>query len=104
MTDLVERLQKECDRHVIGYPGPRRDVAELLQQAKDELSRLQKEIETAREALEPFGKLADVVLGEAPAEATYVSLFIDCQGISHRITLDQLRTVQRALKDKEVAG
>lgn len=35
---VVARLVKERDRHVIGYPGPRRDVAELLDHAIDALT------------------------------------------------------------------
>jgi hypothetical protein len=37
---LLERVAKERDRHVIGYPGPRRDVAELLDQTHAALTSL----------------------------------------------------------------
>lgn len=33
VEDVMGRLEKERDRHVIGYPGPRREVAVLLEQA-----------------------------------------------------------------------
>lgn len=49
------------------------------------------ENERLRAALKPFSDLAHVVLAEAPADAGYVSLFVDSAGRSHRITLDQLR-------------
>lgn len=63
------------------------DLDELLADKKA----LTDEIERLRAALKPFSDLAHVVLAEAPADAGYVSLFVDSAGRSHRITLDQLR-------------
>lgn len=62
-------------------------------QLMDKLNSQHNEIERLRALLKPFGELAAAVLSEAPADAGYISLFMDCNGVSHRITLDDLRAV-----------
>ncbi|MEH3108953.1 MAG: hypothetical protein PGN22_03175 [Agrobacterium cavarae] len=60
MSDLIERLTAERDRHVIGYPGPRRNVAELIDQAITALSAAEQRVQEARRiALEEAAKVAD---------------------------------------------
>jgi hypothetical protein len=53
------------------------------------------------EALKPFEDLAQAILSESPAEATYFSVFQDCEGVSHRIDLDELRAVSAAIAKAE---
>lgn len=48
-------------------------------------------------ALEPFAKLADIILSEAPAFAKDIALYTDCTGKMNKITMDQLRAVSAAL-------
>ena len=54
------------------------------------------EIAKLREALEPFAKIARIVLSEAPADADYCSLYQDCEGVSHRVTMDECRALVKA--------
>lgn len=42
-------------------------------------------------ALKELADIANRVLAEAPADASYYSAFLDCEGVSHRLTLEQLR-------------
>ena len=53
------------------------------------------------EALKPFKDLAHAILAESPADATYFSIFQDCQGIAHRIDLDHLRAISCAIAKAE---
>lgn len=55
------------------------------------------------QALEPFAKLADVILSEAPAEADDIVLFTDCQRQPHAISMDQLRAASVALASSSPA-
>jgi hypothetical protein len=52
-------------------------------------------------ALKPFVQLAAVILAEAPAEADNISVFEDCEGVHHRIDLDQLRAARAAIAKAE---
>jgi hypothetical protein len=51
-------------------------------------------LEEARMVLEPFVLVADAILAEAPADAGYYSVFMDCEGKSWRLTTDQLRAAR----------
>lgn len=51
VNPLVAKLGAERDRHVCGYPGPRRDVAELLDKAASALSDLEAENARLRKEL-----------------------------------------------------
>ena len=54
-------------------------------------------------ALEPFAKLANVILSETPAEADDIVLFTDCQRRPHAISMDQLRAASVALASSSPA-
>lgn len=49
MTDILERLQAEERQHRSGFPGMRRDVADLLLEAADEIERLRSEVKALQE-------------------------------------------------------
>ncbi|MEN0115381.1 MAG: hypothetical protein AAGD15_01555 [Agrobacterium cavarae] len=69
MSDLIERMTAERDRHVIGYPGPRRNVAELIDQAITALSEAEQRVKDARrEALEEAARLAFAPLSNLEAD------------------------------------
>lgn len=56
-----------------------------------------------REALTPFASIAERILSEAPPEGTEVTLFTDCQGCRHAVSLDGLRAARAALSPKDQA-
>ncbi len=65
MSNLINQLTAERDRHVIGYPGPRRDVADLLDQAITALSEAEQRVKDARrEALEEAAAWHDAKVQE----------------------------------------
>jgi len=65
-----------------------------------ELTTLRKRVEELEGALEPFAVLGDVVLGEAPANATRFDAFQDCRGVTHKLELDDFRRARAALRAK----
>ena len=103
--NLVERLRDTYENWGLGSKGPG-----ILTEAADAIERLQKELETAREALEGSMSLINRLMHVhvAPDECTsYVEpsrkWFCDNGGTLACIA-DQQAINRRALKDKEVAG
>ena len=64
----------------------------------DLLSEKDAEIYMLREAVKPFAKIAHYVLAEAPATADYYSIYQDCEGVSHRVTMDECRALVKAVE------
>ncbi len=58
-------------------------------------------MEEVRKVLEPFADVADAILAEAPVDAGYFSVFMDCEGKSWRLTTDQLRAARALLSKLE---
>jgi len=73
-----------------------RDPYAALREQRQALAAKEAEIAKLREALEPFAKIARIVLSEAPADADYCSLYQDCEGVSHRVTMDECRALVKA--------
>lgn len=61
------------------------------------LTAAREEVERLREALEPLSNLADLILGEAPPEATMWHAFVSSEGTEAQISLDYLRRARSAL-------
>lgn len=73
-SDLKKRLEEERDRHVAGYPGPRRGVAELLDDALSALTHPAPTHEDGSGARQDAGaKLAKAVFGIDLVPATRTS-------------------------------
>lgn len=104
MSELVaidyEKLFKECAlaRDEAGFLG---SVPECIRYLDAEITRLQKELDTAREALEPFAE-AIRQADEGAARMGFAPSFDEYE-VGWNFSFGQLRRARRALKDKEVA-
>ncbi len=49
-----------------------------------------------KKAIEPFARIARMILAEAPSNADYYSIYPDCEGVSHRETMDECRALVEA--------
>lgn len=85
MSDIVERLLAEENRHVIGYPGPRRDVADLLRKAREEITTLHGAMKADDERLRTAGER--------------VGLFADCDTAD--LMADEIERLRASLATKE---
>jgi len=61
--NLVERLRDTYENWGLGSKGPG-----ILTEAADAIERLQQELETARESLEPFAKLGGAYVKYGPSD------------------------------------
>lgn len=53
--------------------------------------------ETLLAALKPFAELGLVILGEAPQDASKISIFTDCEGHRHFVSLNDFRAATEAV-------
>lgn len=89
IASLLEQVERERER-----------ADKFMWQVRDTCARAeaaQSRVSVLEGALRPFKEIAEVALSEAPADADYLSVFIDSEGKSHRVTLDHLRGVIAAL-------
>jgi hypothetical protein len=56
-------------------------------------------LKEAGKALEPFAKLGDIVLAEAPADSDEVNIYVDCEDNIHWVRNEDFRAA-RAISDK----
>lgn len=91
--DAVFETCSECGEKPTRYI--RADIVEAERQRHAEVR------EEVRKVLKPFANVADAILAEAPTDAAYYSVFMDCEGKSWRLTTDQLRAVRALLSRLE---
>ncbi|NNH59505.1 hypothetical protein HLI01_22480 [Rhizobium laguerreae] len=83
-------------------PTSRRWMAKALADALGQSIEAQdRRIAELEAALEPFAPIAGAILAEAPADSDYYSLFMDCEGNAHRMTLDQLRAIRALIPERK---
>lgn len=102
-ADLVARLKEERDRHVIGFPGPRRNVAELLDNALDRLEALEAWKAEAMEALRLLADAADANDDAGQDDPDEDRIWI-VQAYGCRIadiTIDELRAARRLVEKED---
>ena len=127
MSDLVERLRAHDMQTSPDWPDDAAkaawmdDADDLLSEAATEITRLQKELERAREALENdrdesvwrfwnekarylAARLATAREDALEEAAKVADQFAVDWGLAYKTMTDQMSAAIRSLKDKEVAG
>ncbi|MGN6146287.1 MAG: hypothetical protein ACTHOP_22160 [Mesorhizobium sp.] len=99
-ADLVARLKEERDRHVLGYPGPRRDVAELLDNALDRLEALEAWKAEAMGVLRRFGAFAHSEYDDVP-NVVGISLTFDNGEELGALPFGDLRAARRLVEKED---
>ena len=88
----ITRLQKERD----GIDEERRTALALVLERNAQIQALQKELETAREALEPFARVADSYEPDEGDDA--------CVAWAHDFTIGSLRRARRSRRTTKGGG
>ena len=96
-ADEIERLRSEHD----AWRDAAIEQQQKLKRSEAERQRQAEVMEEVRKVLEPFADVADAILAEAPVDAGYFSVFMDCEGKSWRLTTDQLRAARALLSKLE---
>jgi len=94
--NLVERLRSHANWCISCAGGNIPDEAATEIEAADAIERLQKELETAREALEPFARVADSYEPDEGDDA--------CVAWAHDFTIGSLRRARDARRTTKGGG
>jgi hypothetical protein len=106
-ADLIESIRSRAEKaeaELLTMTRKFNGAVGLKEQQRMRAEYAEATCEKLATAMEPFEKIATAILAEAPADADYLSVFLDCEGVSHRVTMDQLRAVSLAVAYRKEAS
>jgi hypothetical protein len=90
-ADLI--LSALAEAEISQFP----DFVDAVRNLVDENERLRADLANAIAAIAPFASIGRVILAEAPNEANDITLFTDCEGCKHCVTLGAFRKAIAAI-------
>lgn len=90
--ELIERLN---------YPATMAPLYRVPPDTSAIIAHLEQRVAEAERVIAPFAKLGGIVLGEAPAEAAFLSVFKSCEGDWHTIEFDDFRAAAKWTEAKD---